>query len=63
MVQAGATLIDNNGELVPNIVIKDRLLLVQDGLVTVILTLKKGSGQLLSSPDIIPDVASNFAAL
>jgi ribonuclease J len=52
-VQAGAILVDNTGDEVPNIVVKDRLLLAQDGLVTVILTLKKGSGQLLTSPDII----------
>ncbi len=52
-IQAGAVLVDNNGEAVPNIVIKDRLLMAQDGIVTVILTLKKGSGQMMSSPDII----------
>lgn len=52
-VAAGTVLVDNTGAEVSNVVIKDRLLMAQDGIITVILTLKKGSGQLLTSPDII----------
>ena len=39
--------------MVSNIVIKDRLVLAEEGLVAVILTVDKKTGQLLTSPDII----------
>lgn len=52
-VPGGALLIDQSGSLVQDVVIKDRLLMSEDGIVVVILTLHKRSGELLSSPDII----------
>lgn len=52
-VPTGTTLVDQTGALVNGIVVKDRLLLAEEGLVTVILTMDKKTGQLLTSPDII----------
>lgn len=52
-VPTGTTLVDQTGALVNSVVVKDRLLLAEEGLVTVILTLDKKTGQLLTSPDII----------
>jgi ribonuclease J len=52
-VTSGARLIDQNGELVPEMVIKDRFALERDGFVVVSLTIDRQSGRLLSSPDII----------
>ncbi len=52
-VPYGTVLIDNTGAMVSNVVIKDRLLMAQEGLVSIILTIDKKTGQLLSSPDII----------
>lgn len=52
-VQVGTTLVDQTGALVNSVVVKDRLLLAEEGLVTVILTIDKKTGQLLTSPDII----------
>jgi len=52
-VPTGTVLIDQTGAPVNNIVVKDRLMLAEEGLVTVILTIDKKSGQLMTSPDII----------
>jgi ribonuclease J len=52
-VPHGTVLVDQTGALVSSIVIKDRLLLAEEGLVAVILTIDKKTGQLLTSPDII----------
>lgn len=52
-VPVGIQLIDQTGALVSNVVIKDRLLLAEEGLVVVILTIDKKTGNLLTSPDII----------
>jgi ribonuclease J len=52
-VPTGTTLVDQTGAIVNNVVVKDRLILAEEGLVTVILTIDKKSGQLLTSPDII----------
>lgn len=52
-VPVGTILVDQTGAVVNNIVIKDRLMLAEEGLVVVILTIDKKSGQLLTSPDII----------
>ncbi len=52
-VASGTTLVDQTGALVNSVVVKDRLLLAEEGLVTVILTVDKKSGQLMTSPDII----------
>lgn len=50
---AGAVLVDQTGAIVNGVVVKDRLLMSEDGIVTVILTIDKKTGQLLTSPDII----------
>jgi ribonuclease J len=52
-VSAGTVLVDQTGAIVSSIVIKDRLMLAEEGLVAVVLTLDKKTGQLLTSPDII----------
>ncbi len=52
-VPHGSLLVDQNGDVVENIVVTDRLLLSQSGIVTVVLTIEKKTGGLLTSPDII----------
>ena len=52
-VPHGSLLVDQTGSIVPGVVIKDRIMLAEGGLVTVVLTLDKKTGQLLTSPDII----------
>lgn len=52
-VPHGTVLVDQTGAVVSNVVIKDRLMLAEEGLVAVVLTIDKKSGQLLTSPDII----------
>jgi ribonuclease J len=52
-VPVGTVLVDQTGAVVSSVVIKDRLLLAEEGLVAVILTIDKKTGNLLTSPDII----------
>jgi len=52
-VPHGTVLVDQTGATVSSVVVKDRLMLSSEGLVAVVLTVDKKSGQLLSSPDII----------
>jgi len=52
-VPHGTVLVDQTGAIVSNVVIKDRLMLAEEGLVAVVLTVDKKSGNLLTSPDII----------
>lgn len=52
-VPHGTILVDQTGAIVSNVVIKDRVLLSEEGLVAIVLTVDKKSGQLLTSPDII----------
>jgi ribonuclease J len=52
-VPHGTVLVDQTGSIVNNIVVKDRVLLAEEGLVAVVLTIDKRSGNLLTSPDII----------
>ncbi len=52
-VPHGTLLVDQTGALVSNVVVKDRLMLAEEGLVAVVLTVDRKSGQLLTSPDII----------
>jgi len=49
----GSILVDQTGAVVSGVVVKDRVILSEEGLVAVILTVDKKSGQLLTSPDII----------
>lgn len=52
-VPHGTKLVDQTGALVSNVVVKDRLMLANEGLVAVVLTIDKRNGQLMTSPDII----------
>lgn len=52
-VPNGAWLVDQTGNLVSGVVVKDRLILAEHGLVVVILTVDKKTGSLLTSPDIV----------
>jgi ribonuclease J len=49
----GTVLVDQTGAIVSNVVIKDRVMLANEGLVAVVLTIDKKTGNLLTSPDII----------
>jgi ribonuclease J len=52
-VPHGTILVDQTGAIVSNVVVKDRLLLSEEGLVAIVLTVDKRSGNLMTSPDII----------
>jgi ribonuclease J len=52
-VPHGTILVDETSAIVSNIVVKDRVLLSEEGLVAVVLTVDKRTGNLLTSPDII----------
>jgi ribonuclease J len=52
-VPHGTILVDQTGALVSNVVVKDRVLLSEEGLVAIVLTIDKKTGALLTSPDII----------
>jgi ribonuclease J len=52
-VPHGTVLVDQTGAIVSTIVVKDRVLLAEEGLVAVVLTIDKKNGALLTSPDII----------
>ncbi|HVX48058.1 MAG TPA: ribonuclease J [Candidatus Saccharimonadales bacterium] len=52
-VPHGTILVDQTGAIVNHVVVKDRVLLSEEGLVTVVLTIDKKNGGLLTSPDII----------
>ncbi|HET9174570.1 MAG TPA: ribonuclease J [Candidatus Saccharimonadales bacterium] len=52
-VPHGTILVDQTGAIVSNVVVKDRVLLAEEGLVAVVLTIDKKAGTLLTSPDII----------
>ncbi|HUC78936.1 MAG TPA: ribonuclease J [Candidatus Saccharimonadales bacterium] len=52
-VPVGTVLVDQTGATVSSVVIKDRLMLAEEGLVAVVLTIDKKRGETLTSPDII----------
>jgi ribonuclease J len=52
-VPHGTILVDQTGAIVSTVVVKDRVLLAEEGMVTVVLTIDRKTGQLLTSPDII----------
>lgn len=52
-VPHGSLLVDQTGSIVSNVVVKDRVLLSESGLVAVIITVDKKTGELLTSPDIV----------
>ena len=52
-VPHGTVLVDQTGALVNNVVVKDRVLLSEEGLVAIVLTIDKKTGNLMTSPDIV----------
>lgn len=52
-VPHGTILVDQTGTIVNNVVVKDRVMLAEEGLVAIVLTVDKKTGSLLTSPDII----------
>lgn len=52
-VPHGSLLVDQSGNVVSGLVVKDRLMLSEEGILTAILTVDKNTGKLLTSPDII----------
>lgn len=49
----GGVMYDDSGAIVSEVVLKDRIHMASEGMFVVILTVSKGSGRLLTSPDII----------
>ena len=49
----GGIMYDDNGAIVSEVVLKDRIHMASEGMFIIILTIQRGSGRLLSSPDII----------
>lgn len=52
-VPNGSWLVDQTGNLISGVVVKDRLMLAEQGVVVVILTIDRKSGGLMTSPDIV----------
>lgn len=52
-VPAGGIMYDDAGAVVSEVVLKDRIHMATDGIFVVMLTLQRGTGRLLTSPDII----------
>lgn len=52
-IQVGGVMYDDSGEVVSEVVLKDRIHMSQEGMFVVVLTVQRGSGRLLTSPDII----------
>ncbi|HSX32141.1 MAG TPA: ribonuclease J [Candidatus Saccharimonadales bacterium] len=52
-VPHGTILVDQTGSMVNSVVVKDRVLMAEEGIVAVVLTVDKKNGNLLTSPDII----------
>lgn len=52
-IPSGGTMYDDSGTVVSEVVLKDRIHMSQEGMFIVVLTVQRGSGRLLTSPDII----------
>lgn len=52
-VPAGGVMYDDAGTIVSEVVLKDRIHMSQEGIFVVVLTVQRGTGRLLTSPDII----------
>ena len=52
-VQVGGTMYDDSGAIVSEVVLKDRIHMASEGMFIVVLTVQRGNGRLLTSPDII----------
>ncbi|OYX36843.1 serine hydrolase, partial [Candidatus Saccharibacteria bacterium 32-50-10] len=52
-VPVGGIMYDDSGAIVSEVVLKDRIHMSQEGMFVVVLTIGRGNGRLLTSPDII----------
>ena len=52
-IPVGGVMYDDSGSIVSEVVLKDRMHMSQEGMFIVVLTVQRGSGRLLTSPDII----------
>ena len=52
-VPVGGIMYDDSGAMVSEVVLKDRIHMSQEGMFIVVLTVQRGSGRLMTSPDII----------
>jgi ribonuclease J len=52
-ITVGGVMYDDSGEIVSEVVLKDRIHMATEGMFIVVLTVQRGSGRLLTSPDII----------
>jgi ribonuclease J len=52
-VQVGGIMYDDSGAIVSEVVLKDRIHMSNEGMFVVVLTVARGSGRLMTSPDII----------
>lgn len=52
-IPVGGVMYDDNGAEVSEVVLKDRIHMSTEGIFTVVLTVQRGSGRLMTSPDII----------
>lgn len=52
-IPVGGIMYDDSGAIVSEVVLKDRIHMATEGMFVVVLTIAKGSGRLLTSPDII----------
>lgn len=52
-VQVGGVMYDDSGAIVSEVVLKDRIHMASEGMFVVVLTVQRGTGRLMTSPDII----------
>ena len=52
-IPVGGVMYDDSGAVVSEVVLKDRIHMSQEGMFVVVLTVQRGTGRLLTSPDII----------
>jgi ribonuclease J len=52
-IPVGGTMYDDSGAIVSEVVLKDRIHMANEGIFVVMLTIQRGTGRLLTSPDII----------
>lgn len=52
-IPVGGVMYDDSGAIVSDVVLKDRIHMASEGMFVVVLTVQRGSGRLMTSPDII----------
>ena len=52
-IPVGGIMYDDSGAIVSEVVLKDRIHMSQEGMFVIVLTIQRGTGRLLTSPDII----------